>query len=297
MTYLRLIIKLASLSVLVIFVLYLAAVYQNNRDEAMPEQAQLELQLEASIQWMVNNESSILSQANPMLWWMLYETHTLSQDKRLASLLEKYHQARPQLKHSLWGPLFDAPKHGYLDAYSVQSLPYYNQHFIYALNCAARIERESPLVKQQNDADFCHQSAYFYRPACITHQLMGINFLSTKQCQLLANIDEVRQALQQDIVTQLTWDIRVVDVYLQRVLMLLITGAELEVKPIWVQQVLRHQLKDGGWSDFSAWFGVDGERSIGFSAKVISLGEEKSTFHATAQGMYILSYLLSNEKD
>jgi len=289
------IIILMLIPVVILLAAYLYGVYQNNRSVPFPQKVQIQQQLEKSIQWLVNNENKILPKTNPMLWWMLYEVHKISQDKRVGDLLEKYHQRNQSIKSSVWGPLFDGEKHRNLGAYSVQGLPYYNQHLIYALNCAADIEDELPIVAQQNSAEFCHQLQYFYRPACTTHQLMGINFLFTRQCTVLSNIDEVSQALQKDIVGQLTWDIRVVDVYLQRVLMLLITGAEASVEPIWIQQVLDHQQDDGGWGDFVALLGSDTGRSLGFSSKVLSLGREKSNFHATAQGVYILSYLVANK--
>jgi len=287
-------ILLTGIASIILLTAYFYGIYQNNRDVAYPPKIQIQQQLELSIQWLVNHETDIVSENNAMLWWMLYETHKISADSRIGDLLEKYHQRNPRIQNSVWGPLFDGPKHSRLGSYSVQRLPYYNQHFIYALNCAADIEDEIAVVAQQNRGDFCHQWGYFYRPACITHQLMGINFLFTKQCNLLPNIDEVRQVLQRDIVRQLTWDIRVVDVYLQRVLMLLITGAEASVKPVWIQQVLDHQLADGGWGDFVSLLGSKTGRSIGFSSRLISLGREKSSFHATAQGVFILSYLQAN---
>jgi len=283
-----------TLPFVILLVAYLYGVYQNNREVAYPQKFQLEEHLEKSIDWLVNNEAEILSQKNPMLWWMLYEAQVVSADERIAGLIEKYMQQNRSIRYSVWGPLFDGDKHRNLGAYSVQGLPYYNQHFIYTLNCAKGISDDLAIVTQQNSPEFCHQSDYFYRPACITHQLMGINFLFTMQCGFVPELDKVTQSLQQDIITQLTFDIRVVDVYLQRVLMLLITGAEASVKPVWIQQVLDHQLDDGGWSNFVALWDGPG-RVPGFSAKVISLGQEKSDFHATAQGVYILTYLLAGE--
>lgn len=270
---------------------YLVGVLHNNRDLAYPSQQKIQKQLEQSVQWLVNNESEILSQNNPMLWWMLYESQQISKDKRLAELLEKYYQKNRGIKYSPWGPLFAGAQQSRLDAYSVLGLPYYNQHFIYALNCAPQIEEGLEIVAQQNTKDFCHQLGYIYRPACSTHQLMGINFLLSQQCNLLANVAEVKASLQQDIIQQLTWDIRVVDIYLQRVLMLLITGAESSIKPVWLQQVLDHQLQDGGWSAFQRLIGTQ-QRALGFSSRIISFGREQSSFHATAQGVYILSYML-----
>ena len=282
-----------AIPLVLILAAYLLAVYQNKRELAYPQTTQIRQQLEQSIQWLLNHETEVLSQNNVMLWWMLEEAQKKRPDKRLAGLLDKYlKRYHNDIRRSYWEPLFGGPARNYIGAYSVAGLPYYNQYFIYALHCAGTIADELPLVAQQNDAAFCHQVEYIYRPACITHQLMGINFLFTRQCNLLPEIDEVMRSLQQDIVFQLSWDIRVVDVYLQRVMMLLTTGAEDSVKPVWIQQVLDHQLKDGGWGDFDPLISLGNGKSLGFSSRILSIGKEKSTFHATAQGVFILSYLL-----
>jgi len=286
---------LVMLIILIPLIAYITGVYQNNRNLPRPATELVQQRLERSVQWLLNNETALLQQANPMLWWMLYEADALSHDDRISELLARYKQTYPRIQQGVWGPLFGAAPRSYLDAYSVNGLPYYNQHFIYALNCAADIASEIHVVEQQNQADFCHQPGYIYRPACTTHQLMGINFLSTKHCDLLPNISAVTRSLQSDIKLQLILDIRVVDVYLQRVLMLLITGASNEVKPVWIQQVIDHQLADGGWGDFVSLVPISDEKSLGFSSKVISIGKEKSSFHATAQGVLILSKLLNNE--
>jgi len=274
---------------------YMLGVYLNNRDLPQPAAELMQQRLDHSTQWLVNNEADLLQQTNPMLWWMLQEAEKISHDKRIADLLNKYKQRYPQIQQGVWGPLFGAPSRSYLGGYSVSGLPYYNQHFIYALNCAADIAEDILVVEQQNKANFCHQVSYIYRPACITHQLMGINFLLEKNCNLLADINEVVKSLQGDIKWQLTFDIRVVDVYLQRVLMLLITGAEKEIKPVWIHQLIDHQLDDGGWSNFVELLPLPGEKSLGFSPKILSIGNAKSDFHATAQGVLILSSLLKNK--
>lgn len=276
-----------------VLVLYLLGVYQNNRDVSYPQRDQLQQHYDLSISWLVNHEDVILNQANPMLWWMLHEAYKLSNDARIAILLQKYMQRNSRIVQSVWAPLFDYPGRRSMGGYAVEGLPYYNQHFIYALNCSQDIADDIAIVEQQNDAGFCHQARYFYRPACITHQLMGINFLYTNKCGLLPDIDEVIQSLQQDIVTQLSWDFRVVDVYLQRVMMLLITGAESSVKPVWIERVLEQQLPDGGWGGFVSLIDISQSMSIGLGPRILQTGQEKSDFHATAQGVLILAYLLN----
>lgn len=274
--------------------LYLLGYYQNNRQQSYPTQSQLTSSLESSLDWLVRHESELLDQANPMLWWMLYEAHALTREPRLQQLLDKYWQRFPRIREGVWAPLFGGQPRSYLAAYSVQGLPYYNQHIIYGLNCAADVAEEIPLVAQQNDAGFCFQASYIYRPACVTHQMMGIHFLQQQNCGLLQNLEQVTRSLQQSIASQLRWDFRVVDVYLQRVLMLLVSGAENMLKPIWLQRVLQHQLDDGGWAGEAPIVSL-GERSLVFNSRGIGLGPGRehiqSNYHATAQGVLILSYL------
>ncbi|VAW60747.1 hypothetical protein MNBD_GAMMA09-1506 [hydrothermal vent metagenome] len=287
------IILIPVVSIVILICIYLILLYNNNRAADYPQGAQIERQLESSIQWLLDHEADVLQQNNAMLWWMLYEAQKIRPDERLAGLLNQYFQRYRGIRESSWGPLFGGQPRTYLGSFSVNGLPYYNQHFVYALNCAADIARELPIVSQQNEASFCHQAKYIYRPACTTHQLMGVNFLLTRQCEFFSGKNAVIRALQQDIVLQLRWDVRVVDVYLQRVLMLLMSGAQSSVKPVWIHQVLDHQLEDGGWGDFDPLVGVGSGKFLGFSSRIFSIRKEKSSFHATAQGVYILSYLLS----
>ncbi len=273
--------------------LYMVGVYNNNRDMEPQEQVALTESYERSIAWLQSNRQKVLANNNPMLWWMLGESQQLNGDPRLKELVNAYFNQHQRVRRGVWGPLFGVSGNPYLDEYNVQGLPYYNQHFIYALNCAQGIAQGVPLVAQQNQSGFCLQSSYVYRPACITHQLMGINFLHQQACGFLPEIDEVTATLQNYIVRQLTWDIRVVDVYLQRILMLLITGAEAHIKSIWIQRMLGQQQADGGWGDFQSLIALPDGRSLGFSSRIISIGKEKSSLHASAQGIYILSHLIS----
>lgn len=199
---------------------YLLAVYKNNQEINTIDVKVYKSHLEKSISWLQNNKQKILHENNSMLWWMIYEAHKVSHDQRLANLLQMYFNQYPKIKLSIWGPLFNGSRRSFIDFFSLSNFPYYNQHFIYSLHCAKDLAEDLPVVAQQNKSDFCHQSKYFYRPACITHQLMGINFLNKNSCNNIAGIETVINDLQQDIVGQLTWDIRVVDVYLQRVMML-----------------------------------------------------------------------------
>lgn len=269
--------------------IYVFLVYQNNRDIPAINKQVLNARLEKSIQWLAANESHILVDVNPILWWTLFEAEQRNHDPRLASLLNKYLQQHASIKSGAWGPLFGGDQTPHIDSISIADLPYYNQHFIYALHCARNLARDSELIRQQNAADFCYQPAYFFRPACTTHQLIGINFLRQRACNDVDAIDAVVLRLQQDIVRQLTWDVRVVDIYLQRVMMLAITGAQDRIKPIWIQQILDHQLEDGSWANFVPLMPIGNGQSLGFSPQILSLGSAAGSFHTTVQGMYLLT--------
>lgn len=275
----------------IVLALYGWGVVQNNKDVAMPDKAQLSQHLEQSINWLVQHKGRILNDHNAMLWWMIAQAAKVSNEPRLNMLLKEFKQRSPYLQRSLWSPLFWPEQRLRIDETALYGLPDYNQHFIYSLHCAQNLLDEFAVIEAQNQADFCFQSSHIYRPACVTHQLMGINFQQQQQCRPESVLKPVINSLQADIVMQLTWDIRVIDVYLQRVMMLQISGAGEQIKPIWVQQILDHQLVDGGWGDADPLINL-GSRSLVFSSRILSFRAPSSSFHATAQGVYLLTLLL-----
>lgn len=67
---------------------------------------------------------------------------------------------------------------------------------------------------------------------------MGLRFMQRYQCGYDEKINETIVELQKIVVLELTWDFRVGDAYIQRVLMLVDSGAYDQVKPIWISRVL-----------------------------------------------------------
>lgn len=270
---------------------YAFLVYQNNRTVPVADKQVLKAHLEKSTRWLVDNQDKILAEDNPVLWWMLSEAEKISGDSRLTSLSNKYLQAHPAVTAGVWAPLFDGNRMPHIDPDWLLVFPYYNQYFIYALHCADNLARDSEIIRQQNAAGFCHHYPYSVRPACTTHQLLGIYFLRRQACGKVDDTTAVERRLQQDVVRQLTWDVRLVDVYFQRVTMLVITGARDKVKPVWIQRILAVQRDDGGWSDFEPLIPVAGRTSLGFSSRIIALGSPASAFHTTVQMVYLLTVL------
>lgn len=279
---------LLGLIVLIACSTYGVLLFNNNRNSVPLKNEVLADRLEKSIRWIIKNEQQVLADSTPMLWWMVIEAAKIRRDPRLISLANKFAERYPSVLGSLWGPLFGRERAPYVDPEAIADLPYYNQHIIYALHGAKNLVLTSEIVRRQNDASFCNQLAYFFRPACTTHQLMGIHFLGRSTG--LDNAAIVGK-LHKDIIRQLVWDVRVIDVYLQRVMMLVLTGAQNKVKPSWMRQIVEHQLEDGGWSNSMPLFPVGNGRFFVLDSRGISLDTPTSSFHTTVQGMLLLSVM------
>lgn len=266
--------------------------WQNNKAVEYPDKARLKESLNLGISWLEQHRDEVLADGNSMLWWMVKESAELSHDPVLAKLFLDY-KARYLDGNSMspWAHLFSPEAIAPLYAVELQELPDYNVFFLYGLSCSGELA-QTDIIKQQLAADFC-DTHHLVSPACITHQLMGVRFMQRRQCGSTTQTSELVRVLQERIVTQLTWDVRVIDVYLQRVLMLVDSGAGNRVKPVWLSRVLEAQGKDGGWSAFQALIPVGPELAMGFSSAVVGLGREQANFHATAQGVLLMSLLLS----
>jgi hypothetical protein len=125
---------------------------------------------------------------------------------------------------------------------------------------------------------------------------MGFRLMQQHGCGDPLATQEAVTALQHRIRRQLTWDPRVVDVYLQRVLMLVESGATSDVKPIWLHRLLDAQHTDGGWGGIDTLLVLPAGNSIGFDARGLTFSKSPSNFHATAQGVWLMSLLLSAER-
>ena len=125
--------------------------------------------------------------------------------------------------------------------------------------------------------------------------MMGLLLLKRSQCGDQVQLDSSIETLQQRIHTQMTWDPRVVDVYMQRVLMLVESGAGDTVKPVWLQQLIDAQQPDGGWSAFMPLVPIGGGCSIGTS-RLLSIGAPRSDFHITAQGVLLFALLTNPQQ-
>lgn len=287
-------IKLFTGMAVIIIGMYLFLAWQNNREVEFPTESEYRVSFENSIGWLQGNRSKILASTNSMLWWMVKESADLTNDPRLVELYNTYKKnTLDKNPRNIWRSLF--AKHSYfnIDPMDIIQYPDYNQHFLYGATCGRLLEKEE-IIQRQLKKEFCNEY-HPISPACVTHQMMGMRFMQRHECGDQAMVKEVIVALQGKIVTQLTWDPRVVDVYLQRVMMLMDSGAKERVKSVWIQSVIDAQLDDGGWSGAEALFPIGGGKYFSFTSKMAGVKKIKSDFHATAQGVLIMSMLMSQK--
>ncbi|MEE9494715.1 MAG: hypothetical protein V3W04_15250 [Gammaproteobacteria bacterium] len=263
-------------------------VFQNNRTIAPVSADKLQSTLENSILWLEANREKVLSENNSILWRMIQRVGEISKDQRIVDLFAEYEKRHLKNKpDNIWKLLFYPKSWVPIRFEDIASYPYYNQHFIYALLCDKDLGEVASIAEQNNPA-FC--DGHPLRPACVTHQLMGIQMMQNSQCGDAENLAETVGILQDQITNQLYYDPRVVDVTMQRVLMLVDTGAKDRVKSAWVQNLIDAQQEDGGWSPFEPLFAVGGGRSFGYDT-LFRIKKPVSTFHMTAQGVLLFSLL------
>ncbi len=275
-----------------LFLLY--GIWQNNREIDYPQQKEFERSLASGIKWLDNHRTEILDDANPMLWWMVKRSAELTGDKRLGNLYADYRGKYLGNARNAWLPLFDAKVRVSMQLWELEGLPDYNLLFLYGVSCNAELAKVQSVQAQQG-VSFCDSKPF--SPACVTHQMMGLMLMRDRGCGDQNEVNSAISKLQDKVVLQLTWDIRLVDVYIQRVLMLVDMGNSARVKPVWMQRVLDVQGSDGGWTSFQPIVPVWQNMALGFSGRGVGIEANQSNFHATAQGVLLMSLLLDRSRN
>ena len=266
--------------------------WQNNRTVAMPDRQQFESHFQYAVQWMEANRADVEASNNRMLWWMVKRAAEISHDPVLERFYADYKRTQlDEKKPTVWRPLFDTWYRTRLPPIEIfSSYPDYNLLFLYGLSCD-RNWREEPIIQAQFDAGYCPPG--FVKPACATHHLMGVRFMQQHHCLPDDELEAMSQALLSTIERQLVWDPRAVDVYIQRVMMMVDSAAREQVQPVWITQVLQAQNRDGGWGGFDPLFPLTASLSFGMGPHFFGIQRERSDFHATAQGVLLLALLLN----
>ena len=270
--------------------------WQNNHDITPPSQAEIKQNFDRSVGWLSSNYGKIENIHNSILWWMIKQAGLNSNDDALKDIFEKY--KKEHLDKNLPNfstPMFDKfyrPKMP--DVTLLSSIRDYQKFFFYALSCDSELGSE-PVIQQQMVPGFC--SVHYLHPRCITHQLMGLRFMQRYKCGYEAKVNATISELQKDVISELTWDFRVGDAYIQRVLMLVDSGAYDQVKPVWISNILKAQNDDGGWDDLHPILYLGNDYVFANTSLLPKIGKPKSDFHATAQAIWLLSLLLNEAEN
>lgn len=266
-------------------------VWQNNRETEDVSNESIKLHFDRSVSWLDANYTSIENTDNPILWWMIKQAASISRDQVLENIYSAYKKdhldSRPP---NLSTPMFDKfyrPNVPDIGAFS--KLADYQTFFFYALSCDADLGSE-PVIQKQLSADFC--SLHYLHPRCVTHQLMGLRFMQRYQCGYDDTVNTTINALSDIVADELSWDFRVGDAYIQRVLMLLDTGNREKIKPVWIRNILHAQNEDGSWDDLDPVLSLGNGYILGFTSMLPKVKKPEADFHATAQAIWLLSMLI-----
>ncbi|MCG6937877.1 MAG: hypothetical protein LJE83_06840 [Gammaproteobacteria bacterium] len=269
----------------------LSLVWKNNQVIKPVSRSEIEYHFVKSVSWLESNYNDVENIHNPVLWWMIKQAATISDDDNLKNVYSTYKKQHLDTKPAnLSTPMFDELYRPHMpDITLLSDLQPYQIFFFYAISCNNDLGSE-PVIQKQMKPGFC--SLHYLHPRCITHQLMGLRFMQRYQCGYDNVVESTINELQQDLVDELTWDFRVGDAYIQRVLMLVDSGAYNSVKPVWIKNILSSQNMDGSWDDLDPIMHIGKDRVLAFTSMLPKVQMIKADFHATAQAIWLLSLLL-----
>lgn len=275
----------------IITALFLWQVWLNNKGIEPVSHASIEQGFVKSISWLESNYTDIENIQNPILWWMIKQAAATSNNSSLKDIYSRYKKQHLDTKPpNLSTPMFDKFYRPHLpDINLLTNLADYQLFFFYALSCDKELSSEF-IIQQQMQPKFC--SLHYLHPRCITHQLMGLRFMQRYQCGYENVVETTINQLQHDVISELTWDFRVGDAYIQRVLMLVDSGAYRNIKPVWIKNILEAQNKDGSWDDLHPVLYLGENKVFAYTSMLPKIAKIKADFHTTAQAIWLLSMLL-----
>ena len=277
-------------------IIYMILVFDNNKSTKPINHKEIENSLNQSIAWLAENREEALTQNSAILWWMIKRSSEITNNHRLLDIYNGYtNKYMDNNPYNAWRKLFIPHAQTKINPDSLNHLPDYNLYFIYGLTCNTELG-QLDIIQRQKNTNFCRDT-HPISPACVTHQLMGLRFRQDQNCGDKKVMASQENDLQEMIKRQLTWDPRLIDVYIQRVLMLVDTGRGDEVKNQWLQNILNGQSNEGGWGDFQSLLALPDTRHIGFYSRGIKSGKPTDTLHATAQGILLMSLLTQDAED
>ena len=275
----------------ILVVSLLAGIVQNNCCSSGVDRERLFNTREQAIRWMIENRELINNRHNLALWLMIKQAAEISGDKRLNTLHKDYIQRNFQaLKRSPWLPYLTPLPSYDLKNFDLTEVPDYQLFFIYGVTCNENLAM-TDVIRRQMDINYCIRN-HPLSPACVSHQLLGYRQVHINACLASSVTDESIRKLAAIIKWQLFFDFRMVDVYIQRLLVLFDSDHAEMVNYRWVERYLDAQRDDGGWSRAWELVSLGPEKSLVQKKLRPRIQAPKSDFHATAQGLLLATFLL-----
>jgi hypothetical protein len=268
--------------------------HQNSTDVPPPTQSELRASFEKAAAWIQQHREATLRENNSMLWLFVREAGRLSGNSQLAALATEYQDRSTQgtIAQFFFNPQgSEQIRTTRLDLSDWQG---YQRLFVYGATCNVSL-RFDPEVVSMLGPNACNEGhAWLRNPWCRTHQLMGLRFVQKNHCEPDADTARVIEATQAGILSELRWDYRVEDAYLQKVWTLIESGRRDTIKSVWVRRILDAQRPDGSWTGVDVIAPLPGGRALvwggGVHPRIVP--QPEPTFHATAQGLYLMALLL-----
>jgi hypothetical protein len=234
--------------------------------------SQLERATERGTNWV--DAHAVAITRNATLVYMIVDMAAMSGDIRLRRLVDSY-LGNPFLPANVWRRMVDekaeirSPSRAELDSWAE-----YQRWMAYGI--APNLVR----LADNERADLFSPDKYIWGKR--THQLMALILYRTHGESSQAVHDLINH-LCEGIAFEANWDIRLTDLYLQRIAFLLKAGRPDLLKRRWVERILAAQEEDGGWKE--SWYGW------GPGLFTFKVSDRWPTDHATVQGMWIV-YML-----
>jgi hypothetical protein len=212
---------------------------------------------------------------NSALFYMVADMADLSGDPRLHRIVRNASTDPSASSDEIWRRLLDPtakvrrPSRQQLDA-----LQDYQRWLAYAI-----APQEVDLTDSERAALFApDRFAWGSR----THQLFAL-IVYRNRVENSAAVTALVNHLCEKIALEEGWDIRVTDLYLQRLALIVAAGRPDLLKRRWVERAIAHQRPDGGW--VSSWYGW------GPGLLVFDVRAKAPNIHTTIQGLWLL-YML-----
>jgi hypothetical protein len=269
----------------------------NSAEVAFPTQTQLRSSFNQASAWIVQNREAVLRDNNSMLWLFVREAGRLANDARLESLANEYQAQSTQ--GTITQFFFDSAGVEHVRGANLalsDDWQAYQRLFVYGATCNSPLRFDPEVVAMLSPSACEGGHAWLRNPWCRTHQLIGLRFVQRNHCEPDEDTAQTIASVQAGILTELQWDFRVEDAYLQKVWTLVESGRRNEIKAIWVRRILDAQLADGGWSGAAVIASLPGGRAVAWQGGLVPRAGVVPTanFHATAQGVYLMALLLND---